>query len=77
MKVTIHRIIMKANVTYNTRLINKYRSIDSYTKSILSTIAKNVNATCIQNSVSYHINIVYTVVPRAMAPLQAMVLPRI
>ena len=68
---------MKVNVTYNIRLINKYRSIDSYTNSILSTIAKNVDATCIQNSVSYHINIIYKVVPRAMQPLQEMVLPRI
>ena len=77
MKVTIHRLIVKVNATYNIRLINKYQSIDLYTQSSLITITKNSNTVCIQNTVSYHINIIYTVMPRAMAPLQPMVLPRL
>ena len=34
-----------------------------------------INVVCIHNSVIYHINIIYTVMPMVMAPLQEMVLP--
>ena len=70
MKVIVDTLIVKANARHNTRLINKYQGIDLYTPSNLITIAKNVNAICMQNSVSYHINIIYTVMPRDKAPLQ-------